>query len=92
MLPEHSLRVPNSQDYWGDVETFLKNNQGKYLLNDACIDFIVKHGFTGRGLLSITEDTLVRNGINLGHAFTFMSLITDLKLAMGVRVELGFVF
>ena len=69
----------------GDVETFLKNNQGTYLLNDACIDLIVDQEYTGRGLLSITQDTLVRSGLKLGHAFTFMSLITDLKLAMGIH-------
>ena len=69
----------------GDVETFLKNNQEKYFLNDACIGLIVEQGFTGRGLLRIMQDRLVGNGMKIGHASTIMSLISDLKLAMGVR-------
>ena len=66
-----------------DVETFLKNNQGKYFLDDACIGFIVEQGFTSRGLLRIPEDRLVGNGMKIGHRAR-LSLITDLKLAMGV--------
>ena len=69
----------------GDVETFLKNNQRKYFLNDACVGFIVEQGFTGRGLLMITEDKLVGDGMKRGPACTIMSLISDLKLAKGVR-------
>ena len=69
-------------DQW-DVKTFLNNNKGKYCFDDACVDLIVDQGYTGRGLLSITQDTLVRNGLKLGHAFTFMSLITDLQTGNG---------
>ena len=36
-------------------------------------------------LLRVTKDMLVGNGMRTGHACTIMSLITDLKLAMGVR-------
>ena len=68
----------------GDVETFLKNNQGKYFLDDACVDFIVEQRFTGRGLLILTRDELIGNGMKRGDAYMVMSLITDLKLAKGV--------
>ena len=69
----------------GDVVTFLKNNQQHYFLSDACIGFLVEQGFTGRGLLRIMEDSLVKSGMKLGHASTIMSLISELKLVTGVR-------
>ena len=68
-----------------DVETFLNNNKGKYFFDDACVDLIVAQDYSGRGLLMLTRDELVGNGMRPGDATTIMSLITDLKLAMGVR-------
>ena len=44
--------------------------------------------FTAQGnatRLRVTKGMLVGNGMRTGHACTIMSLITDLKLAMGVR-------
>ena len=69
----------------GDVETFLNNNKGKYFFDDACVGLIVGQGYTGRGLLMLTRDELVGDGIGKGDACTIMSLITDLKLAMDVH-------
>ena len=63
----------------GDVETFLKNNQAKYFLDDECVRFIVKQKYTGRGLLMITEDRLVGDGMKRGDACTVMSLISEAK-------------
>ena len=53
-----------------DVETFLNNNKGKYFFDDACVDLIVAQDYSGRGLLMLTRDELVGNGMRPGDATT----------------------
>jgi len=74
-------------DDWSeeDVQTFLTKNQAKYHLNDASVKFIVEQEFTGKGLLMLTEDKLVGYGMKRGPACTVVCLITDLKLAKGLK-------
>lgn len=68
----------------GDVQAFLINNQKKYHLKDTSINLIVELEFTGRGLLTLTEDKLIGYGMNRGPACTVVCLLTDLKLAKGL--------
>ena len=49
------------------------------------MNLIVELEFTGRGLLTITEDELIRYGMNKGPARTVVCRIKDLKLAKGLR-------
>ena len=68
-----------------DVEVFLNHNKEKYFFNNDFIDLIVGQEYSGRSLLTLTRDDLVRYGMKEGPARNIMSLITDLEQTIGVR-------
>ena len=81
------IMIPKPFVEWDhkDVEVFLNHNKQKYILNKDAIDRIVGQEYSGRSLLTLTTDDLVRYGMKDGPARNVMSLLTDLEQTIGVR-------